>query len=99
MRSNGSPRWRATSAAEAAPARASPRLALRLNDPADAVRWLERAVLAAPYDTTLLPRLAEAQLAEGSPERARETVQRAAAAGVYSPLLQEVSLQLDKRRR
>ena len=86
-------------AAESALAARIAGLALRLHDPAEAVRWLERAVLAAPDDTTLLPRLAEAELAEGSPERARETVQRAAAAGVYSPLLQEVSLQLDKRRR
>ena len=86
-------------AAESALAARIAGLALRLHDPAEAVRWLERALLAAPYDTTLLPRLAEAELAEGSPERARETVQRAAAAGVYSPLLQEVSLQLDKRRR
>ena len=42
-------------------------LALRLNDPADAIRWMERAMRATPRDATLLPRLAEAQLAERSP--------------------------------
>jgi predicted Zn-dependent protease len=72
-------------------------LALRLKDPGDAVRWLERAVRATPGDATLLPRLAEAQLASGAPDLARETVQRALAAGISSLALQHVTAQLAKR--
>jgi tetratricopeptide (TPR) repeat protein len=74
-------------------------LSLRLHDSADAIRWLERALRATPRDATLLPRLAEAQLADGAPDLARETFIRAVAAGVDSPALQRVSAQLEKRRR
>jgi tetratricopeptide (TPR) repeat protein len=74
-------------------------LALRLKDPADALRWMERAVRATPRDTTLLPRLAEAQLAAGAPDLARETAQRAVAAGIDSPTLQQVSRRTTPRRR
>jgi uncharacterized protein HemY len=73
-------------------------LALRLKDPGDAVRWLERAARATPRDTTILPRLAEAQLASGAPDLARETVERAVAAGVSSPTLQHIATQLARRR-
>ena len=52
---------------------------------------------ATPRDATLLPRLAEAQLASGAPALARETVERAVAAGISSPTLQQVSAQLAKR--
>jgi tetratricopeptide (TPR) repeat protein len=72
-------------------------IALRLKDPGDAVRWLERALQATPRDATLLPRLAEAQLASGAPALARETVARAEAAGISSPTLVQVSAQLAKR--
>jgi Flp pilus assembly protein TadD len=72
-------------------------LALRLDDPADAVRWLERAMRATNGDASLLPRLAEAQLASGAPALARETVQRAVAAGISSPTLQQVTAKLAKR--
>ena len=72
-------------------------IALRLKDAGDAVRWLERALDATPRDATLLPRLAEAQLASGAPALARETVARAEAAGISSPTLVQVSAQLAKR--
>jgi Flp pilus assembly protein TadD len=52
------------------------RLSLRLNDPATATTWLERAVLASPADTSLLAALADAQLRAGRPEAARETIAR-----------------------
>jgi tetratricopeptide (TPR) repeat protein len=73
-------------------------LALHLNDPADALRWIERAIRATPRDATLLPHLAEAQLAGGAADQARETVHRAIAAGVDTPTLQQVTARLDKRR-
>jgi tetratricopeptide (TPR) repeat protein len=52
------------------------RLSLRLNDPATATAWLERAVIASPTDTSLLAALADAQLRAGRPGDARETITR-----------------------
>jgi Flp pilus assembly protein TadD len=74
-------------------------LALRMREPADAVRWLERAIRATPRDATILPRLAEAQFAAGTPDLARETIHRAVAAGVDALTLERVVAQVEKRRR
>jgi tetratricopeptide (TPR) repeat protein len=51
------------------PGRASTiaRLSLRLNDPATAATWLERAVLASPDDAGLRAALADAQIRAGRP--------------------------------
>jgi len=52
------------------------RLSLRLNDPATATAWLERAVLTSPTDASLLAALADAQIRSGRAEAARETIAR-----------------------
>jgi tetratricopeptide (TPR) repeat protein len=70
-------------------------IALRQKAPADAVRALERALQATPRDATLLPRLAEAQLAAGEPDLARATAHRAVAAGIDTPTLHRVTARLE----
>jgi tetratricopeptide (TPR) repeat protein len=52
------------------------RLSLSLNDPATAVSWLERAVLASSDDIALLAALADAQIRAGQLDAARETIAR-----------------------
>ena len=74
-------------------------LALRVPDPPEAVRWLEQAVRATPRDATLLPPLAEAQLADGAPDLARETIARAVAAGIDPATLHQITARLAKGRR
>jgi tetratricopeptide (TPR) repeat protein len=66
-------------------------IALRQQAPADAVQALERALRATPRDATLLPRLAEAQLAAGMPDQAEATANRARDLGLESPLLHRVN--------
>lgn len=52
-------------------------MSLRLHDPADAARWLERAIAVAPSDVTLLAALADAQLRAGDRDAAHATLARA----------------------
>jgi tetratricopeptide (TPR) repeat protein len=82
---------------EKAHAAAANRLAawsLRLGQPADAARWLERLWQLAPRDDTVPARLAEAQLASGALDRARHTVTRARASGLDTPALRKVEAAL-----
>jgi len=74
-------------------------VALRMHDPSDAVRWLDRAVRATPRDGSLLPRLAEAQLAAGTVDAARETIRLALAAGVDTPALRAVRTRVENLSR
>lgn len=52
-------------------------LSMRLNDPATAIDWLERASRLAPTDTKILLPLAEAQLKAGERDAAQATIARA----------------------
>lgn len=65
--------------------------AWHLGQPADAARWLERLAQLTPLDEALVVRLAQAQLASGAPERARQTIAAARAAGVDSPAVQQLA--------
>jgi tetratricopeptide (TPR) repeat protein len=65
-------------------------ISLRLREPAVAAAWFDRALVAAPQDGALLSKLAEAQLAAGLHDAARETLARAVASGVKTPALQRV---------
>jgi tetratricopeptide (TPR) repeat protein len=65
-------------------------ISLRLKEPAVAAAWFDRALVATPQDATLLSKLAEAQLASGQADAARETVARALASGVRTPGLERV---------
>jgi tetratricopeptide (TPR) repeat protein len=74
-------------------ARASERVAeisLRLKQPAVAAAWFDRALVVTPQDGDLLSKLAEAQLASGQADAARETVARALASGVRTAGIQKV---------
>jgi tetratricopeptide (TPR) repeat protein len=74
-------------------ARAAERVAaisLRLREPAVAAAWFDRALVVTPQDADLLSKLAEAQLASGQPDAARETVARALASGVRTAGIQKV---------
>jgi Flp pilus assembly protein TadD len=51
-------------------------LSLRLDDPATAARWLQRALDASPNDVRLLAGLAEARLRSGDRDAARATIAR-----------------------
>jgi tetratricopeptide (TPR) repeat protein len=51
-------------------------LSLRLNDPAAAVRWLQRAADANPSDAKVLASLADAQLKAGDGDAARQSIAR-----------------------
>jgi len=70
-------------------------LSLRLNDPGDAVRWLQQASSAAPEDLHLMALLADAQLRAGDRAAARVTV----AAGLKKDAGNVVLLQLAHRAR
>jgi tetratricopeptide (TPR) repeat protein len=66
-------------------------LSLRLNDPASAVRWLQRAADANPSDTKVLAALADAQLRNGDSNRALETIARGLALDAENPTLLTMS--------
>jgi tetratricopeptide (TPR) repeat protein len=51
-------------------------LSNRLNDPASAARWLQKAADASPMETKLLAALADAQFKAGDPDAARGTIAR-----------------------
>jgi predicted Zn-dependent protease len=85
---NDRERWRvATRTAE---------LSRRLREPGVAADWFERALAAAPQDTSLLVRLADAQAQAGRLDAARETMARAVAAGVDSASLRQVAQKLPR---
>lgn len=73
-------------------------LSLRLRDAPAAVRWLSRAIRLLPDDAMLHARLAEAHLAAGDPDAARQALDRALAhgAGETTPLLRRLASQLEK---
>jgi len=69
-------------------------LSLRLNEPATAVAWLQRAAAASPDDLQLPATLADAQLKAGDREAAQGTVARALEKDPTSPLLLALSRRL-----
>lgn len=73
-------------------------LSMRLNDAPAAIRWLTRAVRLQPENATLQARLAEAHLAAGHADAAREALERAIAAGVdqSTPLFRRLASQMPK---
>jgi tetratricopeptide (TPR) repeat protein len=60
-------------------------LSLRLNDPASAVRWLQKAVDANPSDVKLRASLADAQQRAGDDDAARQTIERGLAIEPENP--------------
>jgi Flp pilus assembly protein TadD len=66
-------------------------MALRLNDLASTVRWLQNAADANPSDARCSPH-ADAQLRTGDSNRARETIARGLALDVKNPTLLTLSL-------
>jgi tetratricopeptide (TPR) repeat protein len=60
-------------------------LSLRLNDPASAVRWLQKAVDANPSDAKLRASLADAQQRAGDDDAARQTIERGLAIEPENP--------------
>jgi predicted Zn-dependent protease len=73
-------------------------LSLRLRDAPAAVRWLSRAIRLHPDDAMLHARLAEAHLAAGDPNTARQALDLALAHGAdeTTPLLRQLASQLEK---
>jgi tetratricopeptide (TPR) repeat protein len=63
------------------------RLSLRLNQPAAAVTWLQRAVNASPADASLLGQLADAQLQSGDRAAALATIKTALETSPEDPAL------------
>jgi predicted Zn-dependent protease len=70
-------------------------LSLRLNEPAVAADWLERAAPAVPRDVRLLASLADAQLKAGRTDAARETIAR----GLQTEPTNAALLALNRRAR
>lgn len=66
-------------------------LSMRLNDPATAARWFQRALEASPADVRLLASLADAQFRSGDREAARSTIARGLAADPEQPTLLALS--------
>jgi tetratricopeptide (TPR) repeat protein len=62
-------------------------LSLRLDEPATAAAWLQRALDAAPTDLRLLTSLVDAQIKAGDPESARTLIARGLAKDPDNPLL------------
>jgi tetratricopeptide (TPR) repeat protein len=60
-------------------------LSIRLNDPASAVRWLQKAVDANPSDVKLRASLADAQQRAGDDDAARQTIERGLAIEPENP--------------
>jgi tetratricopeptide (TPR) repeat protein len=62
-------------------------LSIRLNDPASAVRWLQKAVDANPSDAKVRASLADAQARAGDDDAARQTIERGLAIEPENPAL------------
>jgi tetratricopeptide (TPR) repeat protein len=71
-------------------------LSLRLNDPASAVQWLQRAADANPSDAKVLASLADAQLKAGDGDAARESIARGLALEPENPTLLTLSRRANK---
>jgi tetratricopeptide (TPR) repeat protein len=71
-------------------------LSLQLKEPAVAAAWFDRALVTRPQDPGLLSSLAEAQLAAGDLDSARETVARAVASGVRTSSLARIEQALER---
>ena len=72
-------------------------LSLRLDEPAAAAVWFQRALDAAPTDLRLLASLADAQIRAGDPESARPMIARGLAKDPDNPLLLALSRRLRPR--
>jgi tetratricopeptide (TPR) repeat protein len=72
-------------------------LSLRLDEPAAAVVWFQRALDAAPTDLRLLTSLADAQIKAGDPESARAMIARGLAKDPDNPVLLALSRRLRPR--
>lgn len=69
-------------------------ISMKLNEPATAARWLQRAISASPDDVRLIAALGEAQLRAGDADGARATVERGLALDSENAALRALALRV-----